>query len=179
MFTMGGPIREPTSKPGKCARWATQNFVAKSDTELLKWSKIMYRCPSTYLHRSSGTGRGTSRRYPALQRSPPGPGCTPACCSRLVGHPLRPGQVMEAGPLLEQWSQDLDPYSSDCSYSPWGAPGTAGQPQTLWPAHCCAPAGSPWCSLAWLQHRSSFKLRAVEARRGGDCPEGDQEEATK
>lgn len=116
-------------------------------------TKAMY----TYRHHFSGTGKEISRRYPDPQRSPPGPGCTPTCCSMLVAHPLHLGQEKVAGPLLAQWSQDLDPYSSGCSYSPWDAPGRAGQPPTQWPAHCCAPSGSPWCSLAWLGDGIAFR----------------------
>lgn len=136
MFTMGGPIRNQLPNPGSVTTLCTLGYTkpqvsaVQTDTELLKCTKIMYRHPSTYLHRSSGTGRGTSRHYPGPQRSPPGPGCTPACCSRPVGHPQHLGQGRVAGLSLEQWSQDSDPYSSDCSYSPWGAPGTAGQPPT-------------------------------------------------
>lgn len=170
MFTMGGPIRSRLPNLG--------SLTMLSNTDLWIQRRVSYEHPSTYLHRSSDTGKGTSRRYPGPQKSPPGPRCTPACCSRPVGRPQRLGQEMVAGPLLEQSSQDSDPYSFGCSYSPWGAPGTAGQPPTQWPAHCCAPAGSPWCSLAWLQWRSSFRSSAVKSKRRawGDWLEGDQEE---
>lgn len=136
-------------------------------------NKLSHMQSSIYLHRSSGTDRETSKRFPDQPRSRPERGCTPACCSTPAGHPRRPAQGAET--FLGRWIRDSDPYSSDCSYSPWGAPGTEGQPRTLWQAHCCAPAESPWCFLAWLlEQRSSFRGEADDGERRGERPAGER-----
>lgn len=118
--------------------------------------------PPAHLRRSSGTGTGSATRSPAQQRSPPGPECTAACCSRRAGHRFR--ALLSAGPS----SLRPPPRSGSCSCNPAAPHLRAGQPQTLWRARGSARAASPCCSSASGRLRAGRGQEWKEAEQNGE-----------